>query len=206
MRCIPSAVAVLSVLITAVLSGCGGPDTADEAESAARRGAVELNEGGDCDGRDVLINRDGVGVALSGDCGTVTIDANGASVKVDRAEALIVVGQDSNVRGRETGMLTVSGRSNNTSVETIGTAEIRGNAVTVTGSRAERVSVSGSGNTIAIDDVVAADLDGNDNHMTCTGIGTLDVTGSNNSVDWSVGAQRPRTNTGSDNTITGPTE
>lgn len=206
MRCTPPAVAVLSVLLIGVLSGCGRSDTEDRAESEARRGAVELNEGGDCGGRNVLINRDGVGVALRGDCGTVTIDANGASVKVDRAEAVIVVGQDSSVRGHQAGTLTVSGRSNNTAVDTIGTAEIRGNAVTVTGSHAERVSVSGSGNTIAIDDVVAADLDGNDNHMRCTGIGTLDVTGSNNSVDWSVGAQRPRTNTGSDNTITGPAE
>lgn len=200
---LPVAAAALFVLLAAALSGCGTAD-AHDVTGAEVSSEVTLNEGGDCGGRDVLIDRDGANVVLGGRCGIVTVEANGASVTVDRSEAVVVTGQDIDVEGLVTGSLTVSGRSNTTAVDAVGTVEVRGNVVTVRGTRAERVQVSGSGNKIEFDDVVDVDLGGNDNHMAAETIGVLDVTGSNNYVDWGSGVGQPKTNTGSDNTFTGP--
>lgn len=204
MRCAPPMVGVLAAVLAAVLAGCAGVGNGEASDSDMSGESVELNEGGDCAGRDVLINRDGVGVVLAGGCGTVTIEANGARVDVERSESIVVAGQDNSVTGRETGALAVSGRSNSTTVDSAGSVEIRGNVVSVTGRHAEQVKVTGSGNFVAVDDVASVGLQGNDNHVIGAAIGALELSGSNNSVDWSSGIERPGRNTGSDNKITGP--
>ncbi|MFD4366707.1 DUF3060 domain-containing protein [Rhodococcus sp. NPDC058521] len=206
MRCAPPMVGVLTAVLAGVLAGCAGAGNAEANGSAAAGDVVELNEGGDCEGRDVLINRDGVGVVLAGECGTVTIEANGVRVDVERSDAVIVAGQDISVTGRETGALTVSGRSNSTTVDSAGSVEIRGNVVSVTGKRAEQLKVTGSGNLVAVDEVASIGVEGNDNHVIGSAFAALELTGSNNSVDWSSGVARPGRNTGSDNKITGPVD
>ncbi|RZL77135.1 MAG: DUF3060 domain-containing protein [Rhodococcus sp. (in: high G+C Gram-positive bacteria)] len=192
------------VMVAAASGGCGR-DATQTTEPAGEDGsAVELNSGGDCAGRDVIVNRDGVGVVLDGECGTVTIEANGVSANVATSNAVIVRGQDTNVVGGQTGTLTISGRSNSAGIDVVESIDLQGNAVTVLGKQAERLSVSGSGNSVNVDDSGAVTLSGNDNFVRAVSLDSLELTGSNNTVDWDSGATAPAVDTGSENRLTPP--
>ncbi|BAH53504.1 DUF3060 domain-containing protein [Rhodococcus opacus] len=198
-------VAVAVLMSSAVVfAGCGGGSTGGAGTSTVPGSAVELNSGGDCAGRDVIVNRDGAGVVLEGECGTVTIEANGVSATVATSNAVVVRGQDTSVVGGQTGTLTISGRSNSSTIDVVESIELQGNAVTVLGKQAERISVTGSGNSVNVDDSGATTVSGNDNFVRAVSLDSLEVTGSNNSVDWDSGATAPAVDTGSENRLTPP--
>ena len=196
--------AALVIFGTSTIVGCGSDEP--EADSAtARSGTVtELNDSGDCEGQDVLVNQDGVRIVLDGNCGTVTIAASGVSVDIDSSVAVVVSGLDTTVRGTQTGTLTVSGRSVRVAFDQVKHVLLNGNAATVMGQDMDRIDVSGSGNSLSFDHANALAISGNDNRAQAQSIGRMEVTGSNNSVAWDSGAAAPSLNTGSENRFNPP--
>ncbi|MBC2642545.1 MULTISPECIES: DUF3060 domain-containing protein [unclassified Rhodococcus (in: high G+C Gram-positive bacteria)] len=200
-----AAATIACLVVVAAASGGCGRDAAHDSEPARGDGsAVELNSGGDCAGRDVIVNKDGAGVVLDGECGTVTIEANGVSANVARSNAVIVRGQDTGLVGGQTGTLTIAGRSNSATIDVVESIDLQGNAVTVLGTQAERISVGGSGNSVNVDDSGAMTVSGNDNVVRAVSLDSLDVSGSNNTVDWDSGATAAAADTGSANRLTPP--
>jgi hypothetical protein len=90
-------------------AGSSSPQTpTDETETEE----ATIGEPGCSPGEDVEVDEPAATMKLAGDCGTVTISAEGATVTVESAAELVVTGDSNTVTATHLGTMSVSGQMN----------------------------------------------------------------------------------------------
>lgn len=104
---------------------------------------------GDCDGKDIEVSEDSSTVVLSGRCGVVNVTATGATVNLESADSVLVVGLENTViMDDKAGAVTLKGDTNSFNANSVDSIDIQGNGNQVTLNTADVVKLSGDENFV----------------------------------------------------------
>ena len=159
---------IAALAVTLVLAGCAPVSPGPNPLGLNNKAEPQTY---DCSGDDVTFNEPGVTYVVNGTCGEVTIEGEGITVGIARADRLVIRGDDNGVTAGTVGSVLINGQGNEVDSggdDTVTAVEIAGDG--------NRVSAEG-----AIESVV---VNGNDNLTESEdSIGTVSDNGSGNSTD-----------------------
>ena len=156
---IPLLAALAALLLAGGLSACtvtvsdpGATEptgsTPGTSESAPATNGGQFTNG-DCDGRDVQISGDATTSVLTGECGDVTITADDATVTVEHAASITVVGTGNTVIGeRLVDAVVLQGAGNSYTGGGVGSIEVDSDENNVVLDDAQAVTIRGDGNFV----------------------------------------------------------
>ncbi|TBN57495.1 DUF3060 domain-containing protein [Glaciihabitans arcticus] len=158
---------IAALTLTLVLAGCSvstGPNPLGLNNKAEPQTY-------DCSGDDTTFNEPGVTYVVNGRCGVVTVEGEGISVGIARAERINIRGDDNEVTAGIVGSVLINGQGNEVDA---------GGDDTITA-----VEIAGDGNRVsAVTMIESVVVNGNDNLTESqNGIGTVADNGTGNSTD-----------------------
>lgn len=175
----PILAALAAVLLAGGLSACTitvsdpatepsgstpGPGASESSETVTNGGEFT---NGDCDGRDVQISGDGTTSVLTGECGDVTIVADDATVTVEDAASVTIVGTGNTVIGEQL----------------VDAVVLQGSANSYTGGDVGSIAVDSDDNNVVLNDAQGVTIRGGDNFVQwSTGVASAQDSGAGNIV------------------------
>ena len=125
----------------------------------------------DCSGDDTTFNEPGATYVVNGTCGVVTIEGEGITVGIARAERIIIRGDDNEVKAGIVGSVLINGQGNEVDA---------GGDDTITA-----VEIAGDGNRVsAVNAIESVVVNGNDNLTESqSSIGTISDNGTGNTTE-----------------------